>query len=299
MTYWWVNHKRTWKIETSGGFLWAPRSNSDGSTNQSYLNLTRAKPGDIVFSYAAGKIRRIGSVDAEASISNKPNYRSDTPWSEEGWLLPVCFSPLKSPIVPLLHIDAIAPLLPSTHSPLQRNGHGNLTYLSMIPESLGELLLQLGGVDRTDLLAARDDVILDDLALIASDASLTRTERIALSKARIGQGVFRTNVLAQEPCCRVTGVMLPSLLRASHIKAWRSSTNRERLDGANGLMLAPHVDLLFDKHLISFTDRGELILSPQLDSQIVQRWHLNAAEQPRPFNAAQREYLCAHRELLL
>ena len=40
-------------------------------------------------------------------------------------------------------------------------------------------------------------------------------------------------------------------LVASHIKPWRNCDNSERLSGANGLLLSPHVDKLFDRHWIS------------------------------------------------
>ena len=46
--------------------------------------------------------------------------------------------------------------------------------------------------------------------------------------------------------CAVTGLDLPLLLRASHIKPWRDSDNRERLDPYNGLLLSPSYDAAFD-----------------------------------------------------
>ncbi|MDO9223251.1 MAG: HNH endonuclease signature motif containing protein, partial [Caulobacter sp.] len=70
---------------------------------------------------------------------------------------------------------------------------------------------------------------------------------------------------ALEPSCRVTGVTNPWLLIASHIKPWRScETAAERLDGANGLMLTPDVDRLFDRGMISFGDDGAVLVSPVL-----------------------------------
>lgn len=54
------------------------------------------------------------------------------------------------------------------------------------------------------------------------------------------RGVFRKRVLDFEPVCQITGLATPTLLIASHIKPWRAcGTPAERLDGANGLMLAP------------------------------------------------------------
>lgn len=68
------------------------------------------------------------------------------------------------------------------------------------------------------------------------------TEAAVLVRARKGQGLFRARVASYSSKCRVTGVAEPSLLRASHIKPWsKCESNEERLDGANGLLLSPHV----------------------------------------------------------
>jgi len=50
----------------------------------------------------------------------------------------------------------------------------------------------------------------------------------------------------------VTGLAMSKLLRASHIKPWAAcAADAERLDVYNGLLLAPHLDALFDAGLIS------------------------------------------------
>jgi hypothetical protein len=258
-----------------------------------------AKAGDIVFSYAEGHIGHAGTVDAEAYAAVKPYYASNTTWSDQGLLLPVTFAKLEQPIVPKRHLDRIAPLLADKYAPIQANGNGNLSYLSSISDELGVLLMQLGDVTlqaiQTSTLAGS---VADDVEEIAADVSLRHTERLQLSKARIGQGLFRKSVLALERACRVTGVTTVSLLRASHIKPWRESTNAERLDGSNGLMLAPHADALFDQFLMSFTDDGGLIFSESLDKNIRTKWHLSEPAIRRPFSSAQKKYLATHRTKL-
>jgi len=88
------------------------------------------------------------------------------------------------------------------------------------------------------------------------------TQREALVQARIGQGRFRGEVArlwGKGEVCALTGIALPELLVASHVKPWRDATDEERLDPANGLLLAVHADKLFDRHLLSFDlQRGEL-----------------------------------------
>lgn len=258
-----------------------------------------AQAGDIVFSYAGSQIGHVGVVDAEAFPSLKPDYASKAPWANEGLLLPVTFSELAQPIVPKQHLDVIRPLLAEKYAPIQDNGKGNLSYLSSISDELGKRLLQLGGVAPPNVQAtASPDGVAEDIQQILDDVSLRPTEKLQLSKARIGQGLFRKSVLALEPACRLTGVATVSLLRASHIKPWRESTNAERLDGANGLMLAPHIDLLFDRFLLSFSDEGDLLVSARLDRGVQEKWHITKPTRPRPFNAAQCSYLASHRARL-
>lgn len=299
MAFWWVNHKQSWKAETGRGILWAPLATANGREYPPYSNMRLARAGDIVFSYAGSQICHVGVVDAEAYPSLKPDYASKAPWANDGLLLPVTFSALAQPIVPKQHLDAIGPLLAEKYAPIQANGNGNLSYLSSISNELGEVLLRLGGMAAHTIQAAGAvDSVTEDLQRIATDPSLRPTDKMQLSKARIGQGLFRKSVLALEPACRVTGVAIVSLLRASHIKPWRESTNAERLDGANGLMLAPHIDLLFDQFLVSFSDDGNLLFSGRLDKTVRERWHLANSAKPKPFSPMQSAYLATHRARL-
>lgn len=83
-------------------------------------------------------------------------------------------------------------------------------------------------------------------------------------KTRIGQGSFRQKLISLWGGCAVTGYKDPSMLVASHIKPWRISTNIERLDAYNGLLLLPTLDKAFDTGFISFKKDGHIIISPLL-----------------------------------
>jgi hypothetical protein len=84
----------------------------------------------------------------------------------------------------------------------------------------------------------------------------------AIIRARRGQGLFKERVMAIESRCRITLVENPVHLIASHCKPWRDSTNEERLNCENGLLLTPNIDHLFDRGFIGFEDSGKLIISP-------------------------------------
>ena len=121
------------------------------------------------------------------------------------------------------------------------------------------------------------------------------TEILQLVKARRGQGVFRDNVSALGAKCRLTGVDDLRYLRASHIKPWRKSTDQEKIDGNNGLMLAPHIDMLFDGGLISFKNDGTLIISDQIEPSVLSAWGISPKLNVGVFSPKQCVYLEHHR----
>lgn len=307
VAYWWVNHKQTRNHEVRGGYLWSPIRNANGARNQSYDNMALVQPGDIVFSYAGGHVGAIGQVVESATVSPKPTEFGAVGdyWSNEGWLVDVQFSTAPKPIRPRDHIDAIRPHLPAIHSPIQANGNGNQgIYLAAIPDELGHLLVALLRMEADPVFASPlpeipvpDESLLSDLHEIEAFVAVPETQRIQLSRARVGQGLFRKQVMLLDPRCRVTGVDDPRLLIASHIKPWRDSSNEERLNGNNGIMLSPHIDALFDAHLISFEDDGGMLVHPTLPEDVLNRWSLRRDTRVERFQPGQTRFLDHHRHL--
>jgi putative restriction endonuclease len=128
-------------------------------------------------------------------------------------------------------------------------------------------------------------------------APLDETEKRALVAARRGQGRFRQGVSYVEPECRFTRVRNPVLLVASHIQPWhRCSTNDQRLDPFNGLMLTPTYDRLFDRGLVSFSTDAHLMLSPHLPNEDIQKIRMDPTLLTDPFRTEQLKYLAYHRE---
>lgn len=124
------------------------------------------------------------------------------------------------------------------------------------------------------------------------------TSRLTNINARIGQGQFRDALMGKwGHRCAVTELSCSELLRASHVKPWVSSTDYERTDPNNGLLLAAHLDALFDKGLISFNDGGEMMLSSRLKAGDLRHLRLPAPLRRSP-DSALRKYLCHHREQL-
>lgn len=124
----------------------------------------------------------------------------------------------------------------------------------------------------------------------------TEAERLVVQ--RVGQDVFRDGLLDYwDGRCAILGLAVPELLRASHIKPWsKCETDAERLDVFNGLLLAPHLDAVFDAGYITVADDGEVVVSAHLAPP--DRNHLGLALPLRVSRLAEghRPYLAWHRE---
>jgi 5-methylcytosine-specific restriction protein A len=123
-----------------------------------------------------------------------------------------------------------------------------------------------------------------------------QTERKGLVTSRVGQGAYRKRIIHRwEYKCAVTGFNKLNILIASHIVPWMDSNDHERLDVNNGILLSPTYDALFDKHLISFENNGEIILSDSIEMQAYQQIGLSGKEKILQFNSFNPNYLDRHR----
>ena len=90
------------------------------------------------------------------------------------------------------------------------------------------------------------------------------TETQATVKVRRGQQFFRQAVLnAYDVRCCISGINVPRLLVASHIKPWGKFPD-ERLNPRNGLCLSSLHDAAFDSGLITLGESLDVILSKRL-----------------------------------
>lgn len=274
--FWWVNHKQTAKDEIGGSFLWSPKTKSNGSRNYFYDTMIEAMAGDLVLSYAGGKISHFGVVLEAAYNEQQPDFmgRGGDNWSKDGWFLPVSWQQLWPPVAPKLIWDDISYLFPDKYSPLDSQGNGNQgCYLTEISEPLFQTIVAYS-LERNPALFAKamTTTVGEQLANFTSHRKTTEVARVV--RQRIGQLEFRRAVLSREKNCPITGVGDPAFLRASHIKPWRDCENAdERLDPSNGLALAPHIDLLFDQGYVSFDFDGCLMLSASCPPMLPIQWN--------------------------
>ena len=103
------------------------------------------------------------------------------------------------------------------------------------------------------------------MKFLEDDDTIKITEKDSIVKSRIGQGIFRNNLIEYWHGCAISQCPLTWMLIASHIKPWRDADNQERLDTYNGLLLLPNYDKLFDLGYISFNPKGKIMCSRLLD----------------------------------
>lgn len=132
-------------------------------------------------------------------------------------------------------------------------------------------------------------------------ATLPRsTEAERLIVQRVGQNVFRAGLIDYwEGRCAITGLAVVELLRASHIKPWaQCATDAERLDVFNGLLLAPHLDAVFDAALITVAVDGSILVSDLLDEASRRLLGLECLLRIERLTTSHHQYLATHRARL-
>lgn len=138
--------------------------------------------------------------------------------------------------------------------------------------------------------------LVDDIEAIKKDSTISETQKELLTFARIGQGKYRKDLIELWEKCSVSECNMTDLLIASHIKPWSESSNEEKLDPYNGLLLLPNYDKLFDKHLISFDDDGKIIISPQIKKEEYKVLGISANDKLFNVFKQNKPYLKTHRK---
>lgn len=290
MGYWWVSQGRTYKHERQFGYIWAPCHNENGKRFYYWDNVAKIEPGDIVYSYVKGKILAISTANSYAYRAPVPrDSEAQVVWLQNGWKVDLDYVDLIEPI-PIDEVLAeLLPLMPSSHSPLTVNGKGFNGYVFKIDEYASDFLLR---DRRSDKLASYSTVA------VAVAVGKELTERESLTRIRIGQAQFRSNLkIYWRSECSVSGVRNLNLLRASHIKPWSISTSADRLNVFNGLLLAPSYDAAFDNYLISFDSEGKMLVAPSLEDDLV-RLGIDRSARLRRIERGHQKFLDHHRQAM-
>jgi putative restriction endonuclease len=303
--HWWVNHRQAPRQEIEGGYLWLSDKNKSEVNNESFRNMLAAQAGDIVFSFADAVVGAVGIVLGRAREIPEPPESGATTGKRKivsGWQVPVRFIEFEQPLRTMEHAKDLASVRPKKHAPLRPSGVGvRGVYLSAVPDAMVIVLRRLlgGQVETVEqkIRAAIGGELLDERAeeAIRRRTDIGPTTKEKLIRARRGHGVYRQNLEEIEGGCRLTGLLDRRHLIASHIKPWRESDDREKLDGFNGLLFSPHIGHLFDRGYVSFSDAGELLASRHLNPRVLTVWHIVLPSRVDAFRPEQCVYLDYHR----
>jgi putative restriction endonuclease len=218
-----------------------------------------------------GKSKRTANSYAQAiknAISN---------WAREAKLIDDSLESLQSATQLAELIDAIQKL----EIFQERNSNGN----GMYSAALRQYYQYLSDVGSNELE--------EDLEQILDDDSVTTTEKSAQISVRIGQGKFREDLISHWGGCAISGYPNCKFLVASHIKPWSKSSNSERLDPYNGILLLPNLDKVFDLGYITFEESGAIRISEAIEQPSILglRKNLNLK-----LETAHQEYMAFHRK---
>lgn len=134
---------------------------------------------------------------------------------------------------------------------------------------------------------------------VLNDKKLSETERQEIIKARVGQGIFREKIISKYNCCIISGIADKRLLVASHVKPWATSSNKERLDAENGLLLSSLYDKMFDIGLITFENSGKIVISSSVNEHDRQKFNLDTSVcYNLKMTALLKEHLEYHRDVI-
>jgi putative restriction endonuclease len=308
-SFWWVNHSHTFRQEIEGSYLWfADKAHKSKARSESDKNTQKLLPGDVIFSFAQGEIGAIGVVLGAAREAAKPvDFESiaEHADAQSGWMVPVRFTALTSPLRTEDRMSDLAPVLPRKHSPILAGGASNQhILLAAVPPLMATTLSGLldGQVERIvgTIIEKVGRSLIEDVAeaAIQQRTDLGPSQKTDLLKARYGQGVFRSNVELSEHSCRISGVLDRRHLWARHIKPWCECDDAEKLDGCNGLLMSPHIAHLFERGYISFSDDGDLLVSQDLNPAVLDSWNIHPPLNVGEFRPEQCYYLDFHRREL-
>lgn len=293
--FFWANVGSFYQEVLNGHFLWAPayliNKNGVKSRQAGWETVKKVKAGDIIFCRRGLEIAYIAEATTDAYAALTPKERKNHQ-ETDGYKIEVQLTVLNSPLL----IDDFKSTVINDYNeyctPLLFDKNHDLCeqYMVSIPTEMGEFLLDYFASQGLSVSWKKEDYDSNNKKLLEGST------KDAIVKARIGQGIFRSNLLSKDLKCRVTGTSDERLLIASHIKPWAASSNTERLDTNNGLLLAPHIDTLFDKGLISFTDEGDMLVKDQSVKDALTCWSIDHKANFGEFSKEQSKYLQYHRE---
>lgn len=136
-----------------------------------------------------------------------------------------------------------------------------------------------------------------------SDEILDRRQQSVWRK-RLAEEMMNYTTNEYEVFCPLTYITVNyenagTLFRASHIKRYADCSESEKFDLNNGILMCANADALFDKHLITISNDGELIFSELIknDRRLISNLLLDRPIFKDILNSERLHYLEEHRRI--
>lgn len=277
MNFYIVMQGQTFEEEKEHGIIWSQQIDKRGQSHHFWERLKEVKPGDFIFHYVKGEIVAV-------SIAKTACYEAKNPYNKEedanGYEVRTLYEVLETPLNIKEYFDEIQSLLPVKYSPFKENGDGNQGYLFPCNELLAIKLLEI----LSDLNIYIEDVEQLEFAIniIVNKERDNRmpliinTEAKAKRKLRKGLEKYKEVVTPLwNDQCALCGIDLPVMLHASYSKPWKDSTDEERLDPYNGLLLCHNHDALYKKGYITFDGTGKIHISESIQQTDYEKYGIH------------------------
>lgn len=268
-----VMQGETYHEEKNSGLIWAPETDKAGMVPHSYQRLQEVKKGDRIFHYVKGAIVAISVAKSGFEKKRKPfEEGASEKESDIGYLVPVEYRELENPLIIKDCLDDISSLLPVKYAAFKEDGSGNPGYLYPCNEELAVELLE--GISRLNIYIPEDEQLelaMEVVRVTEHNPLITLiAETIMEMKTKIqrGQLQFRKSLLPLwHKACPLCGMDIDVVLKAGYAKPWKDSTDSEKINPYNGLLLCSNHEAMFTSGLISFTAGGKLHIARKIPEQ--------------------------------
>lgn len=261
-----VMQGETYHEEKNAGILWTPRIDKSGMVPHSWNRMQELKKGDRVFHYVKGDIVAISMVMRDCYKGEMPGRSGDA------FIAKAEYRELEFPLPVREHFQEIQPLLPLKYSAFQEDASGNSGYLYPCNEELAMHLLEL--VSSLNVFTVEEEQLELAIEVVRRTVHNPLMTLIAEMELEIKTKMRRLNAQYRNSLqplwqngCALCGIAIEEMLTASYAKPWKDSTDMERLNPYNGILLCRNHAALFDAGLIAFTGGGSIRLASRIEEQ--------------------------------
>lgn len=261
-----VMQGETYHEERNAGLLWTPQIDKSGMVPHSWNRMQELKKGDRVFHYVKGAIVAISMVMKDCHKGTAPGK------TERAFIAKADYREMDYPLPVREYFRVIEPLLPIKYSPFQEDASGNSGYLYPCNEELAMRLLELiSGLNVFTVEEEQLELAIEVVRRTTHNplmALIAEMELEIKTKMRRGQAQFRQSL---QPLwhneCALCGIAIEEVLTASYAKPWKDSTDAERRDPYNGILLCANHAALYSAGLIAFTGGGSLRIASRIPEE--------------------------------